>query len=253
MNAAAWGLAWMRCAAFLAAFPQGLGMAVPPAIQALAAAALALALAPMAHTAPHGLTVTAALGELLLGAGMGFCLRLPLLAVQAAGQAVGFSTSAAMFLMQGLPEESGGGGNLWSAAYTQLGVLVYFSAGGPQALIATLAGSMRLAPLGGVLNPAAATASDLAALAARLSALALALCLPPLLASYTVQWGLGLVFRASARMQLYVFALPFASLAAAGALALALPSWPGLLQRSMDFSARAAAGLAAAAAAGGHP
>jgi flagellar biosynthetic protein FliR len=240
----------MRCAGLLATFPQGLGLAVPAPIRGLVAAALALALAPMAH-APHSVTVAGALGELVLGAGLGFCLRLPLLALESAGQAVGFTTTASMFLMQGLPEESGGGGNLWASAYTQIGVLVYFSIGGPQALVQALAGSMRLAPLGGAGWPTALAAGDLTALLIRISALTIILCLPPLMASLVAQWGLGMVFRASARIQLHTFALPLASLAAVGVLALAVPTWPTLLQRSLGWSLEAASGLSAAA--GAHP
>jgi flagellar biosynthetic protein FliR len=240
----------MRCAGLLAAFPQALGMSVPAPIRGLAAAALALVLAPLAPH-PHALTLGGALGEMLLGAALGFCLRLPIFAAQAAGEAVGFTTYASSFMMQGLPEDAGGGGNIWSSAYTQVGLLAYFGVGGPQSLVEAMAGSMRLAHLGGAGFPASPAVGDLVGVFARMAFLALVLCAPPLLASLGAQWALGLVFRASARLQLYSFALPLASLAAAGVLALSLPSWPGLIQKSLGWSLESAAGLAAAA--GGRP
>jgi type III secretory pathway component EscT len=158
---------------------------------------------------------------------------------------MGHGTTAASLLMPSLSQDAGGGGNAWQAAYTWLGLLVWFGVGGPQALVQALAGSARLVPLGHAGLGTGLALEQLGPLAARAAALAMVLCLPPLLASILAQWGLGLVFRASARLHLYGFAMPVASLAAAGALALALPTWPALLSRSLGWSVQAASAFSA--------
>jgi flagellar biosynthetic protein FliR len=239
MNLTAVLLAWLRASALLVAFPQALGISVPVLVRAMVAGGLALILASGGTAAAHG-GIGPALGEVLMGLGLGFCLRLPMFAVESAGETMGHGTTAASLLMPSLSQDAGGGGNAWQAAFTWLGLLVWFSVGGPEALIQALAGSARLVPLGHAGLGTGLTLAQLSPLAARAAALAMVLCLPPVLASILVQWGLGLVFRASARLHLYGFALPVASLAAAGALALAVPTWPALLSRSLGWSVQAA-------------
>ena len=237
-------LAWLRSSALLVAFPQALGLAVPVLLRGMVAGGLALVLSSGAAPA-HEAGLANALGEILLGLGLGWCLRLPMIAVQSAGETMGHGTTAASLLMPGLSPEAGGGGNAWQAAYTWLGLVVWFGVGGPEALVQTLAGSARLVPLGHAMLGTGLSLGQLGPLVARASALAMVLCLPPLLASILAQWGLGLVFRASARLHLYGFALPVASLAAAGALALALPTWPTLMSRSLGWSVQAASAFSA--------
>lgn len=250
MSLAAVGMAWLRASALLTAFPQALGLSVPVLIRALAALGLGLVMAAGSHGhAAPGLD--AGLGEMLVGAGMGLCLRLPMVAVQSAGEAMGMNTNAVGLMMPGLSTDNGGGGNAWQATYLWVGLLVYMGAGGPQALLQTLTGSTQLVPLGQAGIHGSLALADLGPLAARTAALSMVLCLPPLLASMLTQWGLGLVFRASARLQLYGFSMPLASLAAVGALSLSLPTWPALLRNSLGWSMAAAAGVASGL--GGHP
>jgi len=238
MTLAGVGLAWLRASAF----PQAVGLAVPVLVRAMLAFGLGAVMAAAGHS-PAAFTVSGALGEILMGMGLGLCLRLPLVAVQSAGEVMGHNTNAANLMSPGVQDSSAGSG--WQGAYNWLGLLVYLGVGGPQALVQALAGSTRLVPLGRVaLGLGGLGIADLSPLVARTAALALVLCLPPVLASLLAQWGLGLVFRASARMHLFGFAMPLASLAAAGALALALPSWPALLGRSLGWSLQAASGFA---------
>jgi type III secretory pathway component EscT len=179
-----------------------------------------------------------------MGLGLGLCLRLPITAVQSAGELMGHNTNAANLMSPGAMDTSGGTG--WQGAYNWLGLLVWMGVGGPQAMVQALNGSVHLVPLGRVgLSLGGLGVAELAPLIVRTAGLAMVLCLPPVLASLLAQWGLGLVFRASARLQLYGFAMPLASLAAAGALALSLPTWPAILGKSLGWSLQAASGFAA--------
>lgn len=233
-----YGLVLLRCSAFFAAFPMALGLGVPAFWRAGAAALFALALLPLAgKPVVHG--PAAALGELVLGLGLGFCLRLPVLAAQSAGELLGFSTQASSLMMPGLPEEPGQGPSGWGLLYLLLGLMVFFSLGGLEAALGSIASSLRAVPVGSAWLSVGADPLDLGRLMAQVVGWAWVLCLPPLLASLLSQWALGVVFKASAQLQMFAFALPIASLAAAVTLCLALPTWPALLGRALGGSLQA--------------
>ncbi|GAP66682.1 flagellar biosynthetic protein fliR [Mizugakiibacter sediminis] len=186
------------------------GRNVPARIRAAFALLLALLLAPTlplqsalpSALAPAGLATMAQ--QVLIGAAIGFALRLVLEAVAFGGHLVALT----MGLSYGevVDPQSGTSEPMLSQFYLLLATLLFLAMDGHLALIALLGDSFRTLPVGVAFGADALHA--LVAFGARLFEGALAVALPAVAAMLVVNMGFGVMSRAAPSLNLFAVGFP---------------------------------------------
>ncbi|MGF1465944.1 MAG: flagellar biosynthetic protein FliR [Sandaracinaceae bacterium] len=213
-------LASLRVGAMLASLPAPLGTSSPAQVRVGLALAITLAVGiPMAETAPRlpldvVILGVAALGEVLVGAVIGLTVRVTLAAADVAGNIAGLTMGQgfAQTVDPTLGEQTVPLGRILAA----VAVLLFFVLQGPHVLIASLAHTLRVAPVGRAFG--AVVHAGLLDIGRDLLAQGLRIASPVVGTMFLVQLGMGLVARSAPRVQIFV--LTFAVTNAVGALVL---------------------------------
>jgi flagellar biosynthetic protein FliR len=185
---------------------------------------LALVLAPLATPAAGewtaGAFVIAAAGELAIGLLIGFVASLLFSGVRLAGQLIdqdmGFSMAAV--LDPGSDEPAA----LIGQFKLVLALIVYLAINGHHVLLASVAESLRVAPVGGGISGSGATPAMVAGMAAQLFAVGLTLAIPALATLFLVTVAMAFLARTVPEMNLLTLGYPLRSLIGLAALAVSV-------------------------------
>lgn len=213
-----------------------LGAAVVPGrIRTGLAVLLALVLLPVAPTSLadplSGAGVAAMAGQLLLGALLGFVLQLTFEAVSFGGQVV--SQSMNLGIAEVLNPAAGANVPVLSQFYNAIIMLLFLALDGHLRLIALLADSFRLLPLG--VDPVSAGGLHaVLAFAGELFAGAVRVALPALTSLLVVNLGFAAISRAAPAMNLFAVGFPITLTLGMVVLWLALRSLPGAFASLQD-------------------
>lgn len=206
MTAALW-LVFARAIGFLARAPGFSRLGVPPAVRAVFAFALALAIAPSITSGTQrdaGLFVFAIAGEALAGATLGIAATLVAEAVGAAGRVlddfIGLRAS-----VPGVAVAPAGLGGLWTLVFTT----AFFTLGGCDALVAAFARSFSVFPLGAMLDGEMLRRAGIG-FALSFMRLALELAMPGLCIALCIHAGLAALARVVPRFSHLSLAYPIA-------------------------------------------
>lgn len=206
---------------------------VRAALIALLSLVLAAADPPAADQPPEALLALAmaALGEVIVGLGIGLTARLLLLAGEFAGQLLGISMG--LSFMQVVDPMSEGTTEVVSRFYLTLTMLLFFLLGGHHSAIYGLASSFRAWPIGQGL-PSSDLGLFMPHLAGAMLVSGLSLAAPVVIALLAINVGLGIVARAAPRIQ--VFFIGFALAALVGLLVL-ITTLPSTVAQLCDLTA----------------
>ncbi len=171
--------------------------------------------------------VAAMIGQLLIGATVGFVLKLVFEAVAFGGQLIGQSMS--LGFAEVVNPQGGGSTPVLSQFYTVLATLVFVAMDGHLRVIALLAESFRTLPPGAaVLGPDALHAVVM--FGAQLFAGAVRVALPAMTSLLVVNIGFAAISRAAPSMNLFAVGFPITVSLGFVALWLALRSLPGAFE-----------------------
>lgn len=213
-------LASLRVGTAFAAVPAPFGSVTPARLRLAAALLVSFAafLGVADSTPPLPLEPVAlirgAFGELLIGAVIGMTVRVTLAAAEVAGAAIGQSIGLGF---AGSVDPTQGDTMLpTSVLLANLATLIFFAFDGHHTLIAALAGSLRVAPVGQQL--AAVNYDAVVQLTTGMMARGLQISAPVVATMFIVQLGTALASRAAPRVHLFAFS--FSIVVAAGSLVL---------------------------------
>lgn len=233
---AAWMAAFMwpfvRMLALVSTAPILGEPSVPRQVKVAIAALLAIVLAPVLGPAPAVPVFSAAgiwivLQQVLIGAAMGFTIRMVFTAVQAAGEYVGLQMglSFASFF----DPMNGGTTMVVARLLHMLALLIFLAIDGHLSLIATLAQSFEALPIA----DAALSASGwlfLVTAAGEIFASGLMLALPLVTALLTLNLAMGILNRAAPQFSIFAVGFPLTLLAGIGMLQLLMPHLGAFLE-----------------------
>ncbi|MEW9625481.1 flagellar biosynthetic protein FliR [Rhodanobacter geophilus] len=188
---------------------------------------LALVLAPLAPASVDVLGVAGMLGlagQLVVGAAVGFVLKLVFDAVQFGGGLVGQSMS--LGFAEVVDPQAGGNSNVLGQFYLVLVTLLFLAMDGHLQLIALLADSFRHAPPGGLAIDANGLHAVLA-FGVQLFGGAVRVALPAMTSLLVVNIGFAAISRAAPSMNLFAVGFPITVSLGFIALWLSLRSLPG--------------------------
>lgn len=216
---------FLRIAALMLSEPLLGHRAIPLRARLAMSLLLAVVLAPVVAPSPavglasaEGLAI--AVQQILIGLAMGFSMRLLLAAVEMAGSIAGLSMGLGFAVFYD-PQNSAQVPVV--GQFTGLiAILVFFAINGHLMVLAALAESFRILPIGS--QPLAATGFMRLALAGgQVFALGVLLALPVLAALLIVNVALGVMSRAAPQLNLFAVGFPLTLLAGFAVLLLALP------------------------------
>ncbi|HEY2732471.1 MAG TPA: flagellar biosynthetic protein FliR [Polyangiales bacterium] len=219
-------LASMRVALTFAALPAPFGAIAPVQIRtAFSIMTTAALILPQVHDLPMvkldlAVLTQAAIGEIFLGGVIGMTVRVTLAAAEMAGsmagQAMGLGFASSVDPTQGesvLPT---------TYLFDSLATLIFLSFNGHHVLLAALAASFRVAPVGQ--TPAVAHSFGLINLGGDLVARGLQIAAPVIATMFIVQLGTAFVSRTAPRVHLFAFAFSVTIAAGMVVLWLAAPA-----------------------------
>ncbi len=227
---------FVRILALLATAPVLHDKAVPRRVKIGLALAVAVLVAPLLPPPPVGLSSPDAVGvlaeQVLLGAALGFAMRIVFAAVELAGEMIGLQMglSFAGFI----DPQSGNPVPLVSSFLGLIASLVFLAVNGHLMLIAAVTESFAVWPVG-----AAGAKIDLPRMAAwggEVFRLGLQLSLPVLATLLLVNLALGVLARAAPQLNLLAVGFPATLLAGFLLLAAMLPVFVPALQRALEAS-----------------
>jgi flagellar biosynthetic protein FliR len=203
---------------------------VPARIRIGVVVVLSLVLAPLAPTTIDPLSgagVATLAGQVVIGAMVGFVLKLVFEAVSFGGELVGQSMS--LGFAQVVNPQAGGSSNVLSQFYVLLVTLLFVAMDGHLRLIALLADSFHSLPPGtDVINANALHA--VVAFAGQLFAGAVRVALPAMTSLLVVNIGFAAISRAAPSMNLFAVGFPITVSLGFVALWLSLRSLPGAFE-----------------------
>ena len=205
----------LRTGAMLMATPIIGTTALSKRVRVILAAALAMAIAPMLPPAPsifvwNAATVLSVAREILLGAAIGFMLRLAFEAGALAGELISQGTGLA-FAQMADPLRGVNSGVISTWFYLVFGLL-FFAFNGHLALITTLVDSYRAMPIGHALPDAQQFLSQAPTLFGAMLRGAAGLALPMMMAMLAVNLAFGVLARAAPALNPIQLGLPTALL-----------------------------------------
>lgn len=195
---------------------------------------LSLVLAPLAPAAIDPLSgdgVATMAGQVLIGAAVGFVLKLVFEAVAFGGELVGQSMS--LGFAEVVSPQAGGTSNVLSQFYLLLVTLLFLAMDGHLRLIALLAGSFHSLPPG-VPTIDANGLHAVVGFAAQLFAGAVRVALPAMTSLLVVNIGFAAISRAAPSMNLFAVGFPITVSLGFIALWLSLRSLPGAFEALQD-------------------
>ena len=210
----------IRVGVAFASMPAPFGDLAPMQIRAAAGVLVALALVLPHPEAAHGIHVSAAwlaragLGEAVLGAVMGFTVRVTLAAAEIAGSIAGFSMG--MGFATSVDPTFGEAVPPTTRAIGSFAIVVFFALQGHHVLLTAMAATLELAPPGRAFD--AVSHEGILRVGSSMMAHGLRIAAPVVATMFVVQIGTALVSRAAPRVQM--FALTFAIAVTAGMLTL---------------------------------
>jgi flagellar biosynthetic protein FliR len=190
---------------------------------------LTLVLSPLAPAAVDPLSaqgVATMVGQVLIGAAIGFVLRLVFEAVAFGGQLVAQSMS--LGFSEVVNPEGGGSTPSLSQLYMVLVTLIFLAMNGHLQLVALLAESFRTMPPGQALGPDALHA--IVMFGAHLFGGAVRVALPAVTSLLVVNIGFAAISRAAPSMNLFAVGFPITITLGMVVLWLSLPSLPGAFE-----------------------
>ncbi len=233
-------LAMTRALAWLFVCPPFSNRAIPRQVRVGFAAALGLVSAPdlMGRDLPTDAVglVGAVLGQVLIGAAMGFCTVLLFSALQAAGSLIDLLGGFEM--AQFFDPMSGSGAAVFGRFYNLVALTVLFAANGHILLARGFLASFEAVP-GTELSLDAISHIGIAALG-RLLVAAVQIAAPLLAALFIAEVAMGVISRAAPQMNALVLGLPVKALATITLVGISLVSIPGAVDRLVRESLRAA-------------
>jgi flagellar biosynthetic protein FliR len=194
---------------------------------------LTLVLSPLAPAAVDPLSaqgVATMVGQVLIGAAIGFVLRLVFEAVAFGGQLVAQSMS--LGFSEVVNPEGGGSTPSLSQLYMVLVTLIFLAMNGHLQLVALLAESFRTMPPGQALGPDALHA--IVMFGAHLFGGAVRVALPAVTSLLVVNIGFAAISRAAPSMNLFAVGFPITITLGMVVLWLSLPSLPGAFESLTD-------------------
>jgi flagellar biosynthesis protein FliR len=214
-------LVMLRCTGLVFAAPLFSHHSLPTLVKFGLAAALTVALAPVAgKTAGTMPVMMAAPLELIIGLSIGFILSLSFEAVELAGRVISLQLGLSLGAVFSPTEQESS--TAIDPFFSVLAGLVFLAMGLHLAMIQTLANSFTVYPVGGGFP------MDLAATGAQTVALALELgvrvALPIALVLLLVELSVALLARAIPQINVFILGLPLKMLVGMAVLALAIPS-----------------------------
>ncbi len=199
-----------RILALLVAAPPFYNAAVPMQVKLALGLAITLALAPALPPAPAiapgsgaGLWILAQ--QMLIGAAMGFAMRLAVAAIDFAGELI--SLQMGLGFATFYDPSSASQTPVISEFLSLLALLVLLSINGHLMILATLAHSFTLLPIGGI-SLAAGSWSNLASAGSLVFASGLMLALPVVCALLITNVALGVLTRAAPQLNLFAVGFP---------------------------------------------
>ena len=229
-----WPLA--RVAALIGTAPL-LGTAgVPRRVKALVAIAITLALSPLVAIQPaadpwSGTGLVVLVEQMLIGAAMGLCLRMVFAMVDVAGELVGLQMGLGFATF--FDPQHGTQSPVIAQFLGLLASLVFFAVNGHLMMLATLAESFRVLPLGAAQAGASAWIA-IAHAGAGIFVSGLMLALPMIVALLITNVALGMLTRAAPQLNLFAVGFPAMILVGWLALAAALPLFAPFLTRAFE-------------------
>jgi flagellar biosynthetic protein FliR len=200
------GLVFLRVTGVLVGLPILGNPAIPGAFRTLLLFWLAILVYVASGAPPVPLTVEPlvllplALGELLVGAAMGFTARLVLAVAESAGALMGLG--AGLGLATAMDPVTGQSGNTIGSVLLMLALVLFVTVGGHVAVVGAILDSYTRFPLGdpealpGLLTNVVAAGTDLFELSVRLSA-------PLLVVSLVLNVAMGLLVRVAPQLNLF--------------------------------------------------
>jgi flagellar biosynthetic protein FliR len=233
-----------RVLAVLAAAPPFSNPALAPRVRLVLGLAITFAIAPILPPTPTldpgsgaGLLI---LGQqVIIGLAMGFAMRLVFTAVDLAGEMI--SLQMGLGFASTYDPQTAGQTAVISEFVGLLAVLVFMAINGHLMVIATLAQSFALIPIG-VRTPAASTWHDIAQAGAVIFSSGLLLALPILVALMIANLALAILSRAAPQLNLMAIGFPLTMALGFAALMFALPYLNPPLQQLFDLGLRSMLG-----------
>ncbi len=249
-------LALVRLSGVVVFAPFFASTALPARMKAVFAGALAILLAPLVAALPNaraGISFASLLGELAVGMVYGLSLTLLTEMLLFAGQIAGLQLSFSLVNL--LDPSSSIQTPLLGDLFELLGTLVVLAAGLDRVLIASVARSFRVVPLGGFALTQL-TALALLRAAAGIFLAALELAAPILAATLLVEIAIALVGKLSPQLPVMSISVPLKTVTGFAILLGSLALWPRFIEARfsglLDMAERLIAGHAAGGALPGY-
>ncbi len=246
INALLWVM--LRTGAMLMAAPLIGTRAVPVRVRVILAGALAMALAPLLPPTPgeilfNSVTVLNVFREVLVGASIGFLLRMAFEAGALAGELISQGTGLA-FAQMSDPLRGVNSGVVGQWFYLAFG-MIFFTLNGHLALVALLVDSYHSLPIGSALPDPQAMMQVAPGFLLQILRSGLSLALPVMVAMLAVNLAFGVLGRAAPALNPIQLGLPTALLLGLFLLALLAGELGPPVQRIFDLSFDAARQLTA--------
>lgn len=201
---------FVRILALIAAAPPFSNAAIPNRIKLMLGLAISMALVPALPPIPpispgSGIGMMVLAQQILIGASMGFAMRLAVAAIDFAGEAIGLQMGLGFATF--FDPTSASQTPVLSNFLSLLGLLVLLAMNGHLMILATLAKSFEVLPIGGTAF-AASTWLNFAHAGAVIFASGMMLALPALTALMITNIGLGVLTRAAPQLNLFAVGFP---------------------------------------------
>jgi flagellar biosynthetic protein FliR len=236
-------LAMVRAIAWLLICPPFSNRAIPRQVRVGFAASLALVSAPRLALAPMPTDAVglmgAVVGQVLIGAAIGFCTVLLFSAVQAAGALIDLLGGFEM--AQLFDPMAGGGAAVFGRFYNLVAITVLFAGNGHVLLARGFLASFNAVP-GTELSMEAISQIGIEAIG-RLVVAAIQIAAPLLAALFIAEVAMGVITRAAPQMNALLLGLPVKALVTITLVGVSLVAIPGAVDRLVRESIRAASAV----------
>lgn len=227
---------FLRISAMMLAAPVFSAASVTVRVRIIMAVMIAALLAPMLPAMPgtdpfSALGLVLSLREIAIGLVMGFVMQLVFGAVVVAGQAV--SMSMGLGFAMSIDPQNGVSVPVVSQFYVILATLLFLVVDGHLLLIAAVAESFTVLPIGSAAPPGGMFMA-VVALGGELFASALLLALPTMTAILMINVAFGVITRAAPQLNIFAVGFPVTIVAGFVFMLLALPTFIAAMQRFLD-------------------